>query len=145
MRAFIAVIVGGAFGFSQFLFLVFLDAYHGGGTIPKGDITFWFFAATWIAEMFALVSIGMCRISPWVARLLRDRWEAELMLRYKNSQVSKAELLASGAIFLRAILRVVDSRQMTSAVFVGVLFAVVPFVIPRPKQKRAPNQPPSVA
>lgn len=45
-----AAVVGGVFGFAQFLLLVFLDASREDSMLPKGGINYVVFAVTWIAR-----------------------------------------------------------------------------------------------
>lgn len=134
LRAFIAALVGAAVGMCQFLYVAFLDAAHG-GFLPKGDLAC-FFSLTWLAEMFALIVIAMYRFSPWIARFLRDEWEASRILRDKRRHVAIVEWASMAAILGRAVIRALDSGQLTSAVFVGGAFAVVPLIVPRPRAKQ---------
>lgn len=135
IRGFIAALVGSAVGMCQFLYVAFLDAAQG-GFLPKGDLEYFFFSLTWLAEMFALIVIAMYRIAPWVARLLRDEWEASRILRDKRQHVTLIEWVSMAAILSRAVIRAVDSGHLTSAVAVGSAFAFVPLIIPRPRVKK---------
>jgi hypothetical protein len=140
MRAFIAATIGALVGFLQFLLLAFLDASRDASSMPAGDVAYSVFAATWIAEMFGLIVIAMYRVSPWIARLLRDDWEASRILRDKKSHISIAECLSSAAIVVRVVIRIVDSGHISLGSFLGVVFASLPFVLSHPERKK-PNQP----
>jgi len=135
VRAFIAALSGAAVGMTQFRYVAFLDAAHG-GFLPKGDVAYFFFSLTWLAEMFALIVIAMYRIAPWIARLLRDEWEASRILRDKRRHVATIEWVSMAAILTRAVVRAVDSGQFTSAVVVGSAFAFLPLIVPRPRAKQ---------
>lgn len=135
IRAFIAALIGAGIGMTQFIYVAFLDAEHG-GFLPKGDLAYFFFSLTWLAEMFALIVIAMYRISPWIARLLRDEWEASRILRDRKRNVSVLEWISMVAILGRAAVRAVDSGHITSAVVVGGVFALVPFFVPNPRGKK---------
>lgn len=119
----------------QFLYVTFLDAAHG-GSLPRGDFAYFVFSLTWMAEMFALIVIAMYRFSPWMARFLRDEWEASRILQNKSRHVAIVEWTSMAAILLRAMIRVLDSGHLTSAVLVGGAFAVVPLIVPRPRAKQ---------
>jgi hypothetical protein len=135
IRAFIAALVGAAVGMCQFLYVAFLDAAHG-GFLPKGDAAYFFFSLTWLAEMFALIVIAMYRFSPWIARLLRDDWEATRILRDRRRHIALVEWASMTAILGRAVVRALDSGHFTLAVFVGGAFAIVPLIVPRPHAKQ---------
>ncbi len=139
IRAFIAALTGAAVGMTQFLYVAFLDAEHG-GLLPKGDVAYFFFSLTWLAEMLALIVIAMYRIAPWIARLLRDDWEASRILRDKRRHVAIIEWVSMAAILTRALVRAVDSGEVTSAVVVGSAFAVLPLILSRPRANQAPNK-----
>ena len=134
-RGFIAALIAASVGMTQFIFVAFLDATQG-GFLPKGDLAYFFFSLTWLAEMFALIVIAMYRIAPWIARLLRDEWEASRILRDRRRHVAIIEWISMSAILIRALVRAVDSGQLTSAVVVGSAFAFVPLIIPRPRIKQ---------
>ena len=138
MRAFIAATIGASVGFLQFLLMAFLDASRDDSRMPTGDFAYSVFAATWLAEMFGLIVIAMYRVSPWIARLLRDDWEASRILRDKKSHVSVAEWLSSAAVVIRVAIRIVVSGHVSLGSVLGVAFASLPFVLPRPERKR-PN------
>ena len=134
VRAFISALLGAGAGMCQFLYVVFLDAEHG-GFLPQGDFAYFIFSLTWVAEMFALIVIAMYRFAPWIARLLRDEWEASRILRDKRRHVAIVEWASMTAIVARAVIRSVDSG-VTSAVVVGGAFALVPLIVPRPSSKQ---------
>jgi hypothetical protein len=135
IRAFIASLAGGAVGFSLFLILVALDGSQKGFTLPGGDIAYWLWALTWICEWIALVTISMCRVSPWIAWFLGDRWEADRIKRERPIQVSRAEMVCSVTILARGVVRVIDAGHVTTSLVVGLSFAALPFIIPRPRSK----------
>lgn len=120
---------------TQFIYLAFLDASREDSFLPRGDAAYFVFSLTWLAEMFALIIIAMYRISPWIARALRDEWEASRILRDKRRHVAALEWVSSMAIFVRAMVRGLDSGHLSSAVVIGAAFACVPFVIPRPRPR----------
>lgn len=136
MRGFIAALIGASIGFGQFLYAVFADAADG-ASIPRSDAAAYVFMLTWIATFFALVVIAMYRFSPWIARLLGDAWEAERIRRDKERHVSLLEWTAAGALVLRALVASIDASHITMGSVVVAAFALVPFVIPRPRLKRA--------
>lgn len=135
MRGFIAALIGASIGFGQFLYAVFADAADG-ASIPRTDAAAYIFMVTWIATFFALVIIAMYRFSPWIARLLGDSWEAERIRRDKGRHVSLLEWMAAGALVIRALVTSIDASHLTTGSIVVAVFAVVPFVIPRPRSKR---------
>ena len=136
IRAFVAALTAAAIGMTQFIYLAFLDASREDSFLPKGDFAYFLFSLTWLTEMFALIVIAMYRIAPWIARVLRDDWEATRILRDKRQHVSILEWSSTIAIVARALVRVIDSGQVTSVVIVGTAFGIVPLLIPRPRQKK---------
>jgi hypothetical protein len=136
VRAFIASLAGGVVGFCLFLLLVALDGLQKDFTLPHSDIAFWLWAFTWIAELFALVTISMCRVSPWIAWFLGDRWEADRIKRERPTQVSRAELVCSLTMLVRGVVRVIDVGHVTTGLVVGLSFAALPFIIPCPRPRR---------
>lgn len=136
MRGFIAALSGASIGFGQFLYAVFADAADD-ASIPGNDLAAYLFMLTWIATFFALVIIAMYRFSPWIARLLGDSWEAERIRRDKERHVSALEWIATGALVIRALVASIDASYVTMGSIVVAAFALVPFVVPRPRSKRA--------
>ncbi len=135
MRGFIAAIVGASIGFAQFIYAVYADAADG-ASIPRSDAAAYIFMLTWIATFFALVIIAMYRFSPWIARLLGDSWEAERIRRDKERHVSLLEWIAAGALVIRALVASIDATHVTMGSIAVAAFALVPFVIPRPRSKQ---------
>ena len=136
MRGFIAALIGASIGVGQFLYAVFADAADG-ASIPRTDAAAYIFMVTWITTFFSLVIIAMYRFSPWIARLLGDSWEGERIRRDKGRHVSLLEWMAAGALVIRALVTSIDASHLTTGSIVVALFAVVPFVIPRPRSKCA--------
>lgn len=131
MRGFIAALTGAAIGFGQFLYAVCAD----GAPIPRSDAAAYVFLATWIGTCFALVIIAMYRFAPWIARLLGDAWEAERIRRDKERHVSWLEWVAFAALVVRAVIGSIAARHLTLGSMVVAAFAVIPFVVPRPRAK----------
>lgn len=115
---------------------MFADAADG-SSIPQGDAAAYLFFTTWIATFFALVIVAMYRFAPWIARLLGDSWEAKRIRRDEARHVSVLEWLAAGALVVRAIITSIDASRITLGTVAMAAFALVPFVVPRPRSKRA--------
>ena len=133
LRGFLGALIGGSIGALQFFWLLTLDMERPESKMPEGDFWFFIFGLTIVVELISLMAIGMDRIAPWVTRLLRDDFETYWILKERSQHYSRFVLAASLAVVARAIARAIDAGGISESAGLGLLFATLPFLIPKPK------------
>jgi hypothetical protein len=137
MRSFIAACIGAVVGFIAVAIIALLDSMSGESKMPEGEPLFWLFASAWMAEGFAVIVICMYRISPWIARALRDEWESKRIANAGKMHVPWLERACALAIAVRRTAQTIDTGHISAGLFVALVVAALPFVLPKPKGKKA--------
>jgi hypothetical protein len=138
MRAFVASLIGGGIGFAQVIILAIVDSSNDDRSrVPQGDIAYWVFAATWMAETISVIAISMYRFSPFIVRVMGDDWEADRINKGRRSSGPKIEMAASAAIVVRRIVQYMDIGHISAGTVIGLTIATFPFLIPHPIKRNA--------
>ena len=135
MRLLIAGIVGGFVGFVQ-LFTIWMIEYtneSGRSGALSSDAVFPWFAALVMVEIMCVMALSMYRISPWIARLLGDSFEADRITEGRKRYGLILQRTTITAISLRRIIVGFDAGEFSWALSGSWAVALAPLLIPRPK------------
>ena len=134
MKLFFAGLVGGFIGLLQLFAIFYIEKHEDGPSgVQASDIVFMIFGFLVMIEVICVMALSMYRISPWVVRILGDKWEANRITEAKKEYGIHLHRISLFATTVRRLIVMVDAGSFSISLLASMGIALFPFILPKPK------------